>query len=94
MLDQRGLKSVRNFSVCMLLLSIVINIVLVLRHFGYDVNMIQDLGYEISIIEEINIKNYVEFFTLPFVATAIASAINRAKDLSQEAKDEMRSKMK
>jgi len=56
--------------------------------------MIQDLGYEISIIEEINIKNYVEFFTLPFVATAIASAINRAKDLSQEAKDEMRSKMK
>lgn len=94
MLDQRGLKSVRNFSVCMLLISIVINIVLVLRHFGYDVNIIQDLRYEISIIEEINIKNYVEFFTLPFVATAIASAINRAKDLSQEAKDEMRSKMK
>jgi hypothetical protein len=93
MLDQRGLKSVRNLSVAMLIISIVINIILVLRYFGYDVNIIQDLGYEISIIQEINIKNYVHFFTFTFVATAIASAINRAKDLSQEAKDEMRSKM-
>jgi len=84
MLDQRGLKSVRNFSVGMLLISIVINILLVLQHFGYDIN----------IISGITIENYVHFFSLIFVATAIGSACNRAKDLSQDAKDEMRIKIR
>ncbi|WP_346914844.1 hypothetical protein [Clostridium sp.] len=94
MLDQRGLKSVRNFSVGMLLISIVINTLLVLRYFGYDVNIIQDLGYEISIIQEINIKNYVHFFFFIFVATAIGSALNRAEDISQDAREEIRLKMR
>jgi len=84
MLDQRGLKSLRNFSVGMLLMSIVINILLVFQHFGYDIN----------IISEITIENYVHFFSFTLVATAIGGALNRAKDLSQDAKDEMRFKMR
>lgn len=84
MLDQRGLKSLRNFSVGMLLISIVINIVLVLQHFGYDIN----------ITSGITIKNYVYFFALVFVSTAIGGALNRDKELSQDAKDEMRFKMR
>lgn len=84
MLDQRGLKSLRSFSVGMLLISIVINILLVFQHFGYDIN----------IISEITIKNYVYFFSFVLVATAIGSACNRAEDISQDDKDEMRFKMR
>jgi hypothetical protein len=84
MLDQRGLKSVRNFSVGMLLISIVINILLVFQHFGYDIN----------IIPQITIKNYVYIFSLIFVAIAIGGACNRAEDVSQDDKDKMRLKMR
>ncbi len=84
MLDQRGLKSVRNFSVGVLIISILINILLAFKHFGYD----------IDIISGMTIKIYIQIFSLIFVATAIGSALNRAKDLSQDAKDEMRFKMR
>ena len=83
MLDQHGLKSLRSFSVGMLLISIVINILLVFQHFGYDIN----------IIPQITIKNYVYLFSLILVATAIGSACDRDKDLSQDAKDKMKFKM-
>jgi len=84
MLDQRGLKSLRSFSVGMLLISILINILLVFQHFGYYIN----------IISQITIKNYVYFFFFIFVATAIGSACNRAEDISQDDRAEMRPKMR
>lgn len=84
MLDQRGLKYLRSFSVGMLLISIVINILLVFKHFGYDIN----------IIPQITIKNYVYIFSLIFVAIAIGGACNRAEDVSQDDKDKMRLKMR
>jgi hypothetical protein len=84
MLDQRGLKSLRCFSVGMLLISIVINILLVFKHFGYYIN----------IIPQITIKNYVYLFSLIFVAIAIGGACNRAEDVSRDDKDKMRLKMR
>lgn len=84
MLDQRGLKSLRSFATVMLLISIVINGVLVLQSLGYGLNFI--LG--------IRIVDYIRasIFVLLFVSTG--SIYNKAKNLSQEVKDEMRAKMR
>ncbi len=84
MIDQRGLKSLRNFSAGMLLISILINVLLVIQHFGYKVN----------VISGITIKNSIQFFAITLVFTSIGSIFNKAKNLSQDTKDEIKLKMR
>jgi len=84
MLDQRGLKSLRNIATFMLLISIAINGILVLQYFGYIVNDI--LG--------ITIRDYIRFFVFTLLIVSIGGLYNKAKNISQGTKDEMRFKMR
>lgn len=84
MLDQRSLKSLRSFATVMLLISIAINGLLVLQSLGYGFNFI--LG--------ITILDYIRFCSFALLFVSFGSIYNKAKNLSQEVKDGMRSKMR
>lgn len=84
MLDERGLKSLKSFSVVMLVVVSLTNILLVVQY----------LGYNIELVQGIKIEETTQFFSVSLLMVSIGGIFNMPRQLSQEAKDSLREKVR
>lgn len=84
MLDQRGLKTLRYFSIGMLLLSGILNVVLIANYYSLPINF----------IPLVDISNFNVFFGFSFLMSTLGSIFNRVKEIPVEIESHVKQKMK
>lgn len=81
-MDERDLKSLKNFCVGALLVVTVVTLILTVQYLGYDINL----------IEGVKIEEIIQIFAFTLFAVSIGGICNMPRGLSQEAKDMLREK--
>ena len=81
-MDERSLKSLKNFCVGALLVVTVVTLILTMQYLGYDINL----------VEGVKIEETTQFFAFTLFAVSIGGICNMPRGLSQEAKDMLREK--
>ncbi|MDU4890540.1 MAG: hypothetical protein E6344_10015 [Clostridium sp.] len=81
-MDERDLKSLKNLCVGALLIVTVITLVLTAQHLGYDIN----------ILDGIEVEGIIQFFAFTLFGVSIGGILNTPRGLSREEKDILREK--